>query len=49
MTVQVPIPATKQNIEFFYIPYDIGEGYINLKMGIQMRESDSIEDFRNEI
>lgn len=29
MTMSLPIPAKKQKMNFFFVPYNIGEGYIN--------------------
>jgi len=46
MTILLPIPAKKKNFETYYLPYNIGEGYINKSIEFQMKESESIKSLR---
>ena len=46
MTLPLPIPGKKKQIKFFYIPYHINHGYLNLSGELHMRESESITDLR---
>lgn len=50
MTMLLPIPAKKQSITFYFLPYDLGkEGYTNFKGQIEIRGSETVMDLRNEI
>ena len=46
MTILLPIPTKKKKIETFFLPYNIGEGYINKSIEFNMRDSDSIKTMR---
>jgi hypothetical protein len=47
MTMMLPIPAKKAKIEFFFVPYNIEDGYINKKAYIQARDTESISTLRS--
>jgi len=47
MTILLPIPAKKKKFETYYLPYNIGEGYINKSIEFQMKESDSFRSMRD--
>lgn len=49
MTMMLPIPAQKQSFKLFYIPYDIKDGYVNYSGEVQMRSTDTITTFREEV
>ena len=46
MTLSLPIPKKKQNKEFFFLPYNINEGYINQSFKIMVGESDNLKTLR---
>jgi hypothetical protein len=50
MTLSLPIPGKKEKFEFFYIPYKMdAEDYNNFKCEVELRESETIQAFRNEV
>lgn len=50
MTLSLPIPGKKEKLSFFYIPYDLNiKDYTNFKGEVFMRETDSINDFREQV
>ena len=49
MTMLLPIPAPKKDVKFFYIPYNIGQGYCNRSGDVKLRYSDSVGLLREEI
>lgn len=49
MTLSLPIPGKKEKFTFFYIPYNIAEGYCNFKGEIFLRETDNIAEYRRQI
>ena len=50
MTMLLPIPAKKQQVIFYFIPYDLAkDGYTNFKGQIEIRGSETVMDMRNEI
>lgn len=46
MTLSLPIPKKKQNKEFFFLPYNITEKYINKSFKIMVGESDNLRTLR---
>jgi hypothetical protein len=46
MTLSLPIPGKKEKLAFFYVPYNLGEDYINNKGEVFMSETDNIRNFR---
>lgn len=49
MILSLPIPGKKEKFGFFYIPYHIDESYTNYKGEVYLRETDTINDFRQQI
>jgi len=50
MTMLLPIPAKKESIEFYFVPYDLNKkGYVNFKGKVSIRGSDSVMQFRREV
>jgi hypothetical protein len=49
MTMLLPIPSKKIKCMFFFVPYEISEGYINYSCAIEIRSSDTIMDLRNSV
>ena len=49
MTMSLPIPAPKTSFKCFYIPYKIENGYVNKSAELQIRMTDSLLTFREEI
>ena len=49
MTLMVPIPTPKKSAEIFYIPYKIGDGYINHTLNIKYDENDSMRVVRENV
>jgi ubiquitin carboxyl-terminal hydrolase 4/11/15 len=49
MTLSLPIPGKKKKYSFFFIKYDIIEGYTNYSGSVNLRESETISDFRREV
>jgi hypothetical protein len=50
MTMLLPIPAKKESIEFYFVPYDLNKkGYVNYKGMVSIRGSDSVMQFRREV
>ena len=47
MTIMLPIPAKKDKISFFYLPYNIKDGYINNRVEIMMRGTDLVSQLRD--
>lgn len=46
MTLSLPIPKPKQAKTFFYIPYKIGENYMNTSYILNVGESDNMRSLR---
>ena len=46
MTLSLPIPKKKQSKEFFFLPYNIKEGYINKSFKLMVGESDNLKTLR---
>ena len=46
MTIMLPIPAPKKKITFFYIPYNVDEGYMNNNGSIMLGQNDNFKAFR---
>jgi hypothetical protein len=46
MTLSLPIPAKREKIAFFFIPYHINPDYRNFKGEVKIRDTDSVRDFR---
>ena len=49
MTLALPIPMQKKSLSFFYVPYNIGSGYVNYSGSIKLRLTDSVMTFREQI
>ena len=49
LAMLLPIPAPKQKVSLFFVPYDLQEGYINLSCQVQMRANDSMMELRKAI
>lgn len=49
VTMHLPIPAKKQEIVCFFVPYTLKDDFINNKLDVTMRPSDSWLEFRNKI
>lgn len=48
MTLSLPIPGKKKKFSFFFVPYEINEGYVNYSGEIFLRDTETIADFRQE-
>ena len=46
MTIMLPIPAPKKKVAFFYIPYNVEEGYMNNNGSIMIGQNDNFKAFR---
>ena len=46
MTMLLPIPPPKVTISFFYLPYVISEGYVNLSGRLTLSQNDTLADLR---
>ena len=46
MAVLLPIPAGKLEFKCFFVPFDLKDDYMNKTIGVEMRGSDTIMDFR---
>ena len=46
MTMSLPIPGKKEDVKFYYVPYNLTDGYINNQAEIRIRTSDSWREFR---
>ena len=46
MTMLLPIPPPKVTISFFYLPYDISEGYLDLSGKLTLSQNDTLADLR---
>jgi hypothetical protein len=44
--MSLPIPAPRKKLDFFYLPYNIDEGYINYGANLLVRSTESWKDFR---
>lgn len=49
LAMLLPIPAPKQKVSLFFVPYDVKEGYINFSCQVQMRGNDSMMELRQAI
>ena len=49
MTILLPIPAPKKKVQFFYIPYEVGEGYMNHNGSILLGQNDNFRTFRENV
>lgn len=49
MTVMLPIPIVKKPLQFFFVPYNIKEDYVNLNGEVFLRPSDTIMTLRKAI
>lgn len=47
MTMSLPIPKVKQVKDFFFIPYDIKNGYVNFSYRVPVGGSDNLRTVRN--
>ena len=47
MTISLPIPKRKETKEFFFLPYDIKQGYMNFSYKIRVGGSDNLRTLRN--
>jgi len=46
MAVSVAIPGPRKNTKFFYIPYDLKDGYVNNTGTFSARASDTMAEMR---
>jgi hypothetical protein len=46
MTMLLPIPAEKKPITFFYVPYNLCDGYVNNRGELTVRSNETVMDFR---
>lgn len=46
MTIMLPIPAKKDKIDCFFLPYNIKDGYINHKVNFMLRGTDPVQSLR---
>jgi len=49
MTLSLPISGKKKKLSFFFIPYEMKDGYVNHSGHIFLRETESIYELRMEI
>ena len=49
MTLMVPIPTPKKSMEIYYIPYKIGDNYINHTLNIKYDENDNMRIVRENV
>jgi hypothetical protein len=49
MTVMLPIPIVKKPLQFFFVPYNIKEDYVNLNGEVYLRPEDTIMTLRKAI
>ena len=49
MAISVAIPGSKKQTKFFYIPYDLKDGYVNNTGTFSARASDSMAEMRKEL
>lgn len=49
MTMLLPIPEKKQQLSFFFIPYNITENYINKSGSLVIRANERIMDLRHQL
>ena len=47
MTLSLPIPKRKKAEDFFFLPYNIGQGYINSSFKVPVGGSDNLRTVRN--
>jgi hypothetical protein len=46
MTMSLPIPSKKQKVNFYYVPYDIKNNYVNYSGELMLRTTDTFSDLR---
>ena len=49
MTLMVPIPTPKKTTEVYFVPYKIGDGYMNHTLNIKYDENDSMRVIREQV
>lgn len=49
VTMMLPIPAKKQDLICYFVPYRLNDGFENYRFDLQIRSSDTWLDLRNEI
>lgn len=47
MSISLPIPLKKQQQKFFFVPYHIGDDYINNWGTVTIGQNETFMDFRN--
>lgn len=49
MTMSLPIPAKKEPLKFFFVPYDFVDGYMNHAGTVNIRSNDTWQEFRSQV
>ena len=49
MTISLPIPAPKKKISFFFVPYNVGDDYMNQQGNILLGQNDNFRAFRETV
>lgn len=49
MSLNVPIPSPKKEIEVYYIPFKVEDNYMNQTMKFKFNESDSMRTIRDQL